>query len=115
VADEWKQKFTRTAQYKKNVHEPLIGLRDLVKTDVPKKSSLGLSNSFRQWIMLSRRYLEVLSRDKLNLLILFAQASIIAFLTFLVVGENQTRDFVYFILSLVAVVLRNRRCSTRDH
>ena len=47
--------------------------------------------------------MEVLLRDKLNLFILLAQAPIIALLTYFVISENQTRDFAYFILSLVAV------------
>jgi hypothetical protein len=57
----------------------------------------------RQWATLSRRYLGVLGRDKFNLLILFAQAPIIALLTYLVVGANAQRDFPYFILALVAL------------
>ena len=44
-----------------------------------------------------------MGRDKFNLFILFAQAPIIAFLTYLVVGENAQRDFAYFILALVAL------------
>jgi hypothetical protein len=45
----------------------------------------------------------VLARDRLNLLILFAQAPIIAILTYLVVGEKDPRDFAYFVLALVSV------------
>jgi hypothetical protein len=45
----------------------------------------------------------VLTRDKFNLLILFGQAPIIALLTYLVVGANAQRDFLYFILALVAL------------
>jgi len=57
----------------------------------------------RQWATLTRRYLEVLSRDKFNLLILFGQAPIIALLTYLVVGAKSPRDFPYFMLALVAI------------
>jgi hypothetical protein len=39
--------------------------------------------------------------DKLNLLILFGQAPVIALLTYLVVGEQDARDFPYFVLALV--------------
>jgi hypothetical protein len=42
-------------------------------------------------------------RDKFNLLILFGQAPIIAFLTYLVVARDAPRDFPYFMLALVAV------------
>jgi len=103
VAEEWKQKFTNTPQFKKNVYEPL---RDLGKVQSPgasKKSRLGLFGSIRQFMTLSRRYWEVLFRDKLNLFILLAQAPIIAVLVYFVMGENQPRDFAYFVLSLVAV------------
>ena len=52
---------------------------------------------------LSRRYFEVLLKDKLNLFILFAQAPVIALLTYFVLGSDRPRDFVYFVLALVAV------------
>ena len=45
----------------------------------------------------------VLARDKFNLFILFAQAPIIALLTYLVVDAKGQRDFPYFILALVAL------------
>jgi hypothetical protein len=44
-----------------------------------------------------------LAKDKFNLFILFAQAPIIAILVFFVMGENQTRDFAYFAMSLCAI------------
>ena len=103
VAEEWKRKFTETPQFKKNVDEPL---RDIGKVQSPgasKKSRLGLFGSIRQFVTLSRRYWEVLFRDKLNLFILLVQAPIIAVLVYFVMGENQPRDFAYFVLSLVAV------------
>ena len=103
VAEEWKQKFTQTTQFKKNVYEPL---RDIGKVQSPgasKKSRLGLFGSIRQFLTLSRRYWEVLFRDKLTLFILMAQAPIIAVLVYFVMGANQPRDFAYFVLSLVAV------------
>lgn len=103
VAEDWKNRFTNTPQYKKNVYEPLKELGKLQSHGTRKKNRLGIFGSIRQWLTLSRRYAEVLSRDKLNLFILFAQAPIIAIMTFFVMGENQPRDFAYFILSLVAV------------
>ncbi|HEY0429979.1 MAG TPA: FHA domain-containing protein [Pyrinomonadaceae bacterium] len=103
VAEEWKQKFTQTPQYKRNVYEPLKELGKVQSHTVKKKRRLGLFGSIRQFLTLSRRYWEVLFRDKLNLFILFIQAPIIAVLTYLVMGENQPRDFTFFILSLVAV------------
>jgi ABC-type multidrug transport system ATPase subunit/predicted component of type VI protein secretion system len=103
VAEQWKQKFTQTPQYRKNVYEPLKELGKLQSSGVQKKSRLGIFGSVRQWLTLSRRYWEVLFRDKFTLFILLVQAPIIAIMTYLVMGENQPRDFVYFVLSLVAV------------
>ena len=62
-----------------------------------------VTDSLRQWMTLSRRYMEVLGRDKMNLLILFGQAPIIGVLTWLVVGSDQPRDFPFFMLALVAI------------
>ena len=103
VAEEWKQKFTQTQHYRKNVYEPLSSLGNLQGGTVNKKRRLGLFGSIRQFLTLSRRYWEVLFRDKLNLFILLAQAPIVALLTFFVMDDDQPRDFLYFVLSLVAV------------
>lgn len=103
VAEEWKQKFTKTPQYRQNVYEPLKQIGQVQSQGVQGKRRLGVTGSIRQWITLSRRYGQVLVRDKFNLFILFVQAPIVAFLTFLVMDRNQPRDFVYFVLSLVAV------------
>ena len=103
VAEEWKQKFTKTPQYKKNVFEPLRQIGQVQSQGVQQKRKLGLFGAIRQWMTLSRRYWEVLIRDKFNLLILLVQAPIVAFLTFLVMDNDQPRDFVYFVLSLVSV------------
>ncbi len=103
VAEEWKQKFIQTPQYRKNVYDPLKELGSLQSAGVQKKRRLGIFGSIRQFLTLSRRYWEVLFRDKLNLFILFVQSPIIAFLTYLVMGDDQPRDFAYFVLSLVAV------------
>ena len=69
---------------------------------IPKRLT-SPTDAVRQWGTLTRRYLEVLSRDKFNLLILFGQAPIIAFLTYLVVGAKSPRDFPYFMLALVSI------------
>ena len=103
VAETWKQKFKKTPQYKRNVYTPLKELGNLDSLGVKHKNRLGVFGAVRQFLTLSRRYLEVLSRDKLTLFILFAQAPIIAFMTYLVMGKNEPRDFVYFVLSLVAI------------
>lgn len=103
VAEDWKQKFLKTPQYKENVFDPLRRMGSLQSQGVHKKRRLGIFGAIRQWMTLSRRYIEVLFKDKFNLFILFAQAPIVALLTLLVMDSNQPRDFAYFVLSLVSV------------
>ncbi len=103
AADDWKRKFTQTPQYRRNIEEPLKQIGKIVSGGTQKKNRLGIFGSLRQFSTLSRRYAEVLFKDKFNLLILLAQAPIIALMTFLVMGANLPRDLVYFVLALVAV------------
>ncbi len=103
VADDWKKKFMATEQYRRNVVEPLSLLPRDGKAAAPPKRRSSPVDAVRQWGTLTRRYLEVLSRDKFNLLILFGQAPIIAFLTYLVVGSKSPRDFPFFMLALVSI------------
>ncbi len=103
VAEEWKQKFTKTPQYNKNVYEPLKEINKADSGTKKKSHRLGIFGAIRQWATLSGRYARVLAKDKFNLFILFAQAPIIAILVYFVMGENQTRDFAYFALSLCAI------------
>src|SRR2546426_2734209 len=94
------------------------------RAPAPPKRRATAVDVVRQWGTLTRRYLEVLSRDKFNLLILFGQAPIIAFLTYLVVGAKSPRDFPYFMLALVAIwfgtsvasreIIRERAVYTRE-
>ncbi|MEP7214381.1 MAG: FHA domain-containing protein [Acidobacteriota bacterium] len=101
-AEELWRKFAASVYYKKNVREPLDELGTLQQSPRGKKRRLGIVGSVSQLITLSRRYLAVLFKDKLNLLILFAQAPLIALLTYLVMDSNRPRDFVYFVVALVA-------------
>ena len=103
VAEEWKRRFMTTEQYQRNVADPLSDVSSTARWSAPAKRRTTLGDSLRQWATLSRRYLGVLARDKFNLLILFAQAPVIALLTYLVVGANSQRDFPFFILALVAL------------
>ena len=85
---------------------------------------MSIIDTVRQWGTLTRRYFEVLTRDKFNLLILFGQAPIIAFLTYLVVAADAPRDFPYFVMALVAIwfgtsvasreIIRERAVYTRE-
>ncbi len=103
VAEEWKRRFIGTQQYLNNIQNPLTEVSSIPGQAAPAKGRTTLGDVIRQWTTLSRRYLGVLSRDRFNLLILFAQAPIIGLLTYLVVGSKSQRDFPYFILALVAL------------
>jgi hypothetical protein len=81
----------------------MSGLKRDGQAAAPAKRRPTVTDAVRQWGTLARRYMEVLGRDKFNLLILFGQAPIIALLTYLVVGEHATRDFPFFMVSLVAI------------
>ncbi|HMQ04044.1 MAG TPA: FHA domain-containing protein [Pyrinomonadaceae bacterium] len=102
-AESLKQKFRTTSQYAENVEKPLSEVSQSSEPGRSKKRRLGLIGSLLQWFTLSRRYLEVLLKDKLTLFILIAQAPAIALMTFLVVGREEPRDFVYFVIALVAI------------
>jgi hypothetical protein len=124
VADDWKRKFQTTEQYRRNVVDPLSVLPRDGRAAAPPRRRMGIIDTVRQWGTLTRRYLEVLTRDKFNLLILFGQAPIIAFLTYLVVGAKAPRDFPYFVMALVAIwfgtsiasreIIRERAVYTRE-
>jgi ABC transport system ATP-binding/permease protein len=124
VAEDWKHKFQATEQYRRNVVEPLSSLPRDGRAAAPPKRHTSIVDAVRQWGTLTRRYLEVLSRDKFNLLILFGQAPIIAFLTYLAVGAKLPRDFPYFMLGLVSIwfgtsvasreIIRERAVYTRE-
>jgi ABC transport system ATP-binding/permease protein len=103
VAEDWKRKFQATPQYRRNVVEPLSGLPRDGQAAAPARRRMSIIDTVRQWATLTRRYLAVLTRDKFNLLILFGQAPIIAFLTYLVVGAKAPREFPYFVLALVSI------------
>src|SRR3989440_10657679 len=124
VAEEWKKKFQTTEQYRRNVVDPLSLLPRDGRAAAPPRRRMSIIDAVRQWGTLTRRYFEVLTRDKFNLLILFGQAPIIAFLTYLVVGSDAPRDFPYFVLALVAIwfgtsvasreIIRERAVYTRE-
>src|SRR2546421_8699557 len=124
VAEEWKKKFQTTEEYRRNVVDPLSVLPRDGRAAAPPRRRMSIIDAVRQWGTLTRRYFEVLTRDKFNLLILFGQAPIIAFLTYLVVGSDAPRDFPYFVLALVAIwfgtsvasreIIRERAVYTRE-
>jgi ABC-type multidrug transport system ATPase subunit/pSer/pThr/pTyr-binding forkhead associated (FHA) protein len=103
VAEEWKQRFTKTEEYKTNILDPLGSLKGQQHAAAPTKHRPTVTDGLRQWKTLAQRYIEVLRHDKFNLLILFGQAPIVAFLTYLTVDRDSSRDFPYFVLALVSV------------
>jgi hypothetical protein len=103
VADDWKRRFLLTELYRMNIEMPLRSVATGAHVAAPAKRRSSFADWLRQWATLSRRYLEVLSADKFNLLILFGKAPIIGLLTYLVVGAKAPRDFIYFVLALVSL------------
>jgi len=100
--ESWRQRYENSELYRNHVERPLQD----VKRDAPARAAarrrLKIADGLRQWTTLVRRYLEILCRDRGALLVLFAQAPLIALLTYLVINGKATRDFPYFMLALVA-------------
>jgi hypothetical protein len=103
AAEKWRRLFIGTAIYQRNISTPLARIQQGRVVVPASHRRLGIIDSVRQWGTLVRRYSQVLLSDKLNLLILFGQAPIIALLTYLVVSKEDPRDFAYFVLALVPV------------
>lgn len=105
VAIDWQRRFTATEMYARNVARPLGGLqKDATNAAVAvARHRASAGDAIRQWLTLARRYMEVLGRDRLNLLILFGQAPLVALFTYLVMSARDPRDFPYFLLALVAI------------
>jgi len=102
AAKEWKQRFLASPEYENYIRKSIDEAGRLGPSRPRKKRRLGIFGAIGQWVTLSKRYFEVLLKDKLTLLILFAQAPAIALLTFFAVGSRQPRDFLYFVVALVA-------------
>ena len=103
TSEEWRRKYVATPEYKQLVEEPLKQLGTLQPGVSNKRRRLGIFGSIRQWATLSRRYFEVLAKDRLNLFVMLAQPPLIAILTFVVMGSNWPRDFLFFVVALVAI------------
>ena len=61
------------------------------------------SSGFRQWTILTRRYLEIKLKDVLNTLLLVGQAPAIAFILALIVGDTVNDSKTLFIGAVIAV------------
>ncbi|HKR11874.1 MAG TPA: FHA domain-containing protein [Pyrinomonadaceae bacterium] len=101
AAEQWRQRFAATEIYQRNIAAPLSLVQQESKISPAVHLAQGTVDSLRQWFTLVARYARILASDKLNLLILLAQAPIIAVLTCLAVGKHDSRDFVYFVLALI--------------
>jgi len=104
LAIAWQRKFEQSDAYQKYVQAPLIELTQKPPAAKrPERSHLTLWRSLEQTLVLSARYARVMLADRLNLIILFGQAPIIALLTGMAVGQSWARDFPYFVLALSVI------------
>ena len=103
VAAQWQSRFRSSVLYQRYIAQPLANVQDGSTAPTLARRHHSIVDAVRQWGILARRYMQVLASDKWNLFVLFAQAPIIGMLMYLVVGKNDSRDFVYFILSLVSI------------
>ncbi len=102
--DELKARFENSRNFAGLIAQPLAAATPAAEGGrAGKKLRLGIFGMIRQWLLLSRRYFEVLLKDKFNLFILIAQAPLLALMTFLVTTSEQPRDFLYFVVAIVAV------------
>ncbi len=99
--ESWKQRYEDSELYRNNVELPLQQVKADSRSHEVARRRLKIADGLRQWTTLTRRYLEILLRDRGALLVLFAQAPVIALLTYLVIDAKATRDFPYFMLALV--------------
>jgi len=103
ASDDWKRRYLSSNEHRQYVAEPQSKIGSVAQGSATKRIRLGIFGAIRQWATLSRRYFEVLLKDKLNLFILFAQAPLIALLTYFVVDRTRPRDFIYFVPAIVSI------------
>jgi hypothetical protein len=101
-ADRWRKRYEASELYQRTIVQPLQELNPSKEGQAIAHPRLRFGDAVRQWRTLTRRYFEILARDRINLLVLLGQAPVIAFLTYLVINDEAPRDFPYFMLALVA-------------
>jgi len=123
-AVQWAEKFRQSEYYHRYIgapqaalaatqqHQPQIAAAKEVKARKVKSASAQAKVSgWRQFWILTRRYVQLMRQDRVNLLVLLLQAPIIGLVLALVAGDNifqagkapiQTQR-VLFILAIVAV------------
>lgn len=103
TALRWRENFYQHENYQKNIITPFKDLDTQTNSADLKTSKRKTAGFMRQFATLTKRYAEIFRRDKTNLFILFGQAPLIALLTFLAVGRDATRDFLFFLCALLPV------------
>jgi len=101
--EAFRQAYLVSPDFRKYVADPQSQPAETSSGGGVRRTRLGVFGSVRQWATLSRRYFEVLLRDKLNIALLIAEAPIVALLTLAAVNPTGPRDFIYFMLSIVAI------------
>lgn len=101
VAEQWRQRFAATETYQRYIAVPQSRIQQEGQAAAAVHLGPGTIDSLRQSMTLVARYARILASDKLNLLILFAQAPIIGLMTYLAIGKQDSRDFAYFVLALM--------------
>ncbi len=82
----WAQKFQHSLDHRQYVKSVLSTASNSTLSDKPKRQK---TSSWRQWLILGRRYLKLVRRDRFSLLLLFFTAPIGVFLIRLALqGEN---------------------------
>ena len=112
---EWEARFRNSLFYQQYVLQRLSELRP-TQINAPvseQRARAPRISSWRQFGILTRRYTNILIRDRVNLLVLLLQAPIIGFILALVAGENifangkspANAQQVLFIMAIAAVWL----------
>ncbi|NWJ47276.1 MAG: FHA domain-containing protein [Chloroflexi bacterium] len=83
---EWEDKFRRSADYQTYIAKPQSRLN--LKPNTTAIPTIAKQKPFRQFSLLALRYIELLFRDRVNLLVLLLQAPIIGLILAMVGGQN---------------------------
>ena len=116
-ADEWEGRFAQSAYFNQYITQPQTQLPPpahppAYNTAVAPPSAPSMSD-WRQFFILTRRYTELVVRDRVNLLVLILQAPVIAIILGIVAGANvfepghkfSTAQQVLFMLGISGVWL----------
>jgi ABC transport system ATP-binding/permease protein len=129
IAALWQTRFLASQQHQRFVADRLKPISQKLAATVPQKALRA--NPWRQWLILTERYGELIGRDWRNLAILLGQA--LAFAGFLLItakssalimkggpdviasrGEGQTVLFVLVIASVLAGIVNSAREITKE-